>query len=152
MKIANIYDKQLQAIEEAEEKVRIAKENLFEAEKELDETLDLVETELGLKEDKETLNEIKIIKDGNFAVEIRDFKSDVKKNGTKSHLSTNKNNFTWTLVGKNGQPNQIEPIEFESKEEAEDFIRNTLHKTLECDTDKTEKVTARVVSSGEINR
>ena len=46
MKIANIYDKQLQAIEEAEEKVRIAKTNLLEAERELDETLALVESEL----------------------------------------------------------------------------------------------------------
>lgn len=45
----NIYDKHLQRIEEAEEKVRIAKENPFEAEKELDETLDLVESELNEK-------------------------------------------------------------------------------------------------------
>ena len=41
MKDSNIYDKQLQAIEEAEEKVRVAKLNLQEAEKELDETLAL---------------------------------------------------------------------------------------------------------------
>ena len=46
MRISNIYDKQLQAIEEAEMKVRIAKRNLKEAERELDETLALVETEL----------------------------------------------------------------------------------------------------------
>ncbi|MBR4629373.1 MAG: hypothetical protein IKO57_02860 [Treponema sp.] len=46
MKITNIYDKQLQAIEEAEMKVRVAERRLFEAERELDETLDLVEAEL----------------------------------------------------------------------------------------------------------
>lgn len=43
MKIANIYGEQLQAIEEAEMKVRVAKRNLKEAERELDETLELVE-------------------------------------------------------------------------------------------------------------
>lgn len=42
----NIYDEKLQRIEEAEKKVRVAKAKLFEAEKELDETLDLVESEL----------------------------------------------------------------------------------------------------------
>lgn len=46
MKIANIYDKQLQAIEEAETKVRIAKHNLKEAERELDETLEFIEAKL----------------------------------------------------------------------------------------------------------
>lgn len=46
MKIENIYDKHLQAIEEAEMKVRVAKRNLKEAERELDETLALVESEL----------------------------------------------------------------------------------------------------------
>lgn len=51
MKIANIYDKQLQAIEEAEEKVRIAKTNLLEAERELDETLELVEAESDVEHD-----------------------------------------------------------------------------------------------------
>lgn len=56
MKIANIYDKQLQAIEEAEEKVRIAKTNLLEAERELDETLELVEAELKLNEDSISTN------------------------------------------------------------------------------------------------
>lgn len=56
MKIANIYDKQLQVIEEAEEKVRIAKTNLLEAEKELDETLELVEAELKLNEDSISTN------------------------------------------------------------------------------------------------
>lgn len=40
------YDEQLSRIEEAEEKVRIAKEQLREAVIELDETLDLVESEL----------------------------------------------------------------------------------------------------------
>lgn len=50
MEITNIYDKQLQAINEAEMKVHIAKRRLFEAERELDETLKLVETELNLKE------------------------------------------------------------------------------------------------------
>ena len=49
MKIENIYDKHLQAIEEAEKKVRIAKRNLKEAERELDETLALVESELDEK-------------------------------------------------------------------------------------------------------
>ena len=43
MKIENIYDKHLQAIEEAEERVRVAKLDLQEAERELDETLSLVE-------------------------------------------------------------------------------------------------------------
>lgn len=42
----NIYDEQLRKIEEAEEKVRIAKANLLEAERELDETLSLIEVEL----------------------------------------------------------------------------------------------------------
>ena len=42
----NIYDEQLHKIEEAEENVRIAKARLLEAEKELDETLELVEAEL----------------------------------------------------------------------------------------------------------
>lgn len=46
----NIYDEKLYKIEEAEKKVRLAKAKLFEAEKELNETLDLIETELGLKE------------------------------------------------------------------------------------------------------
>ena len=58
MKIENIYDKQLQAIEEAEMKVRIAKRRLFEAEFELDKTLALVEAELTLKEEKQRLNEL----------------------------------------------------------------------------------------------
>lgn len=49
MKIENIYDKHPQAIEEAEKKVRIAKRNLKEAERELDETLALVESELDEK-------------------------------------------------------------------------------------------------------
>ena len=40
------YDEQLSRIEEAEEKVRIAKEQLREAVIELDETLNLVESEL----------------------------------------------------------------------------------------------------------
>ena len=55
MKIENIYDKQLQAIEEAEMKVLIAKRRLFEAEFELDKTLALVEAELTLKEEKQRL-------------------------------------------------------------------------------------------------
>lgn len=80
MKIENIYDKHLQAIEEAEEKVRIAKTNLLEAERELDETLALVEQELKLEESKTKLNEIKnsaVI----FAVsKIKDVK-DTKKAG-----------------------------------------------------------------------
>ena len=42
----NIYDEKLHRIEKAEKKVRIAKVKLFEVEKELDETLDLVESEL----------------------------------------------------------------------------------------------------------
>ena len=42
MKISNIYDKQLQAINEAEMKVHIAERKLREAERELDETLTLV--------------------------------------------------------------------------------------------------------------
>jgi len=58
MKIENIYDKQLQAIEEAEMKVLIAKRRLFEAEFELDKTLALVEAELTLKEEKQRLNEL----------------------------------------------------------------------------------------------
>ncbi len=53
MKITNIYDKQLQAIEEAEMKVRVAERRLFEAERELDETLDFVETELNEQRSKE---------------------------------------------------------------------------------------------------
>lgn len=53
MKITNIYDKQLQAIEEAEMKVRVAKRNLKEAERELDETLALVEAELNEQRSKE---------------------------------------------------------------------------------------------------
>jgi len=59
MEITNIYDKQLQAIKEAERKVRIAKRRLYEAERELDETLVLVEQELELEESKTKLNEIK---------------------------------------------------------------------------------------------
>lgn len=152
MKIENIYDKHLQAIEEAEERVRVAKLDLQEAEKELDETLSLVEAELDEEKNTYPLNEIKLIRDGTFAVEIKDFKPNVKKSGTKTHLSTNTNNFTWNLVGENGEPNQLEPAEFKTKKDAEDFVRNTLHKTLANDTDKPEKATARVVSSEEINK
>lgn len=50
MRVENMYDKHLQAIEEAEDKVRLAKLNLQEAEAELDETLSLVEAELQLDE------------------------------------------------------------------------------------------------------
>ena len=80
MKIENIYDKHLQAIEEAERKVRIAKRRLFEAESNLDKTLALVESELELEESKTKLNEIK-----NSAVifslsKIKDVK-DIKKAG-----------------------------------------------------------------------
>lgn len=57
MKITNIYDKQLQAIEEAEEKVRIAKRNLKEAERELDETLALVEARF--ENERECVIEVK---------------------------------------------------------------------------------------------
>ncbi len=45
MKVSNIYDEQLAAIEEVERKVRIAKRRLREAERELDETLRLVEVD-----------------------------------------------------------------------------------------------------------
>lgn len=48
MRVSSIYDEQLVAIEEAEEKVRLATLNLQEAEAELDETLNLVEAELEL--------------------------------------------------------------------------------------------------------
>ena len=56
----NVYDEQLHKIEEAEENVRIAKARLLEAERELDETLELVESELN--EEKKPLSEIKLLK------------------------------------------------------------------------------------------
>lgn len=65
----SIYDEKLHKIEEAEKKVRIAKVKLFEAEKELDETLDLVESELNenLFDDEEDKLE--------FIIEVLDDKS-----------------------------------------------------------------------------
>lgn len=84
MKIENIYDKQLQAIEEAEMKVRVAKRNLKEAERELDETLALVEQELD--EARKPLKEIHIIGDDKFAVEIRQFKTNIKSKNSKGKI------------------------------------------------------------------
>lgn len=154
MKIANIYDKQLQAIEEAEMKVRIAKRNLKEAERELDETLALVEHELD--EARKPLKEIHIIGDDKFAVEIRQFKTNIKSKNSKgkidADIANNADNFTWELVDENGEIDNKSPKEFDTEEEAEDFVRNILHKTLAKDAKKAkDKVTARVVSAEDIN-
>lgn len=130
MKIANIYDKQLQAIEEAEMRVRIAKHNLKEAEKELDETLALTETFL--------------IDDGTFAIEVKEFNAKAKKQGIEMKLSNNENNFTWSLIGEDGRIDNREPKEFESKKEAEEFIKE---KKL-----KSDYKDVRVVSAEDINR
>ena len=130
MEITNIYDKQLQAIEEAEKKVRIAKRNLKEAERELDETLALVETFL--------------IDDGTFAIEVKEFNAKAKKQGIEMKLSNNENNFTWSLIGENGKIDNREPKEFENKKEAEKFIKE---KKLRSDYKDV-----RIVSAKDINR
>lgn len=131
MKIENIYDKQLQAIEEAEERVRVAKLDLQEAEKELDETLSLVEAFL--------------IGDGKFAIEVKEFNELVKQQGVASQYNANnENNFTWSLIGENGKIDNREPKEFENKKEAEKFIKE---KKLRSDYKDV-----RIVSAKDINR
>ena len=97
------YDEQLSRIEEVEKKVRIAKAKLFEAEKELDETLDLVESEL---------NEASAI-DSATEVTIQSFRD----NG-------------WITVNVNGNLGGGEPMTFGSVEEARnsDFFRNRIEK------------------------
>lgn len=130
MEITNIYDKHLQAIEEAEMKVRVAKRNLKEAERELDETLALVETFL--------------IDDGTFAIEVKEFNAKAKKQGIEMKLSNNENNFTWSLIGENGKIDNREPKEFENKKEAEKFIKE---KKLRSDYKDV-----RIVSAKDINR
>lgn len=89
----NIYDEKLHKIEEAEKKVRIAKAKLFEAEKELDKTLDLVETELGLKEASAI--------DSATEVTIQSFRDN-----------------SWITVNVNGNLGGGEPMTFGSVEEA----------------------------------
>ena len=90
MKIENIYDKHLQAIEEAEERIRVAKLDLQEAERELDETLSLVEAFL--------------IGDEKFAIEVKEFNELAKQQGVASQYNANnENNFTWSLIGENGK-------------------------------------------------
>lgn len=128
MKIENIYDKHLQAIEEAEERVRVAKLDLQEAERELDETLSLVEAFL--------------IGDEKFAIEVKEFNELVKQQGVASQY--NANNFTWSLIGENGKIDNREPKEFENKKEAEKFIKE---KKLRSDYKDV-----RIVSAKDINR
>ena len=131
MKIENIYDKHLQAIEEAEERVRVAKLDLQEAERELDETLSLVEAFL--------------IGDEKFAIEVKEFNKLAKKQGVASQYNANnENNFTWSLIGENGKIDNREPKEFENKKEAEKFIKE---KKLRGDYKDV-----RVVSAKDINR
>ena len=154
MRVTNIYDKQLQAIEKAEMKVRIAKRNLKEAERELDETLALVEHELDKA--RKPLKEIHIIGDDKFAVEIKQFKTNLKSKNSKekidADITNNADNFTWELVDENGEIDNKSPKEFDTEEEAEDFVRKILHKTLVKDAKKAkDKVTARVVSAEDIN-
>lgn len=97
------YGEQLSRIEEAEKKVRIAKAKLFEAEKELDETLDLVESEL---------NEASAI-DSATEVTIQSFRDNC-----------------WITVNVNGNLGGGEPMTFGSVEEARnsDFFRNRIEK------------------------
>lgn len=130
MKVTDIYDKQLQAIKEAEKKVRIAKRNLKEAERELDETLALVETFL--------------IEDGKFAIEVKEFNARAKKQGIEMKLSNNENNFTWSLIDKNGKVDNAHPKQFENKKEAEKFIKE---KKLRSDYKDV-----RIVSAKDINK
>lgn len=131
MKIENIYDKHLQAIEEAEERVRVAKLDLQEAERELDETLSLVEAFL--------------IDDEKFAIEVKEFNELAKQQGVASQYNANnENNFTWSLIGENGKIDNREPKEFENKKEAEKFIKE---KKLRSDYKDV-----RVVSAKDINR
>lgn len=131
MKIENIYDKHLQAIEEAEERVRVAKLDLQEAEKELDETLSLVEAFL--------------IGDEKFAIEVKEFNKLAKQQGVASQYNANnENNFTWSLIGENGKIDNREPKEFENKKEAEKFIKE---KKLRSDYKDV-----RIVSAKDINR
>lgn len=131
MKIENIYDKHLQTIEEAEERVRVTKLDLQEAEKELDETLSLVEAFL--------------IGDGKFAIEVKEFNELAKQQGVASQYNANnENNFTWSLIGENGKIDNREPKEFENKKEAEKFIKE---KKLRSDYKDV-----RIVSAKDINR
>lgn len=85
MKIENIYDKQLQAIEEAEMKVCIAKRNLKEAEMELDKTLALVEAELN-----ETSQKLDEETDASYAEALY---TRIFKKGTKNHSDGNNNSY-----------------------------------------------------------
>lgn len=131
MKIENIYDKHLQAIEEAEERVRVAKLDLQEAERELDETLSLVEAFL--------------IDDEKFAIEVKEFNELAKQQGVASQYNANnENNSTWSLIGENGKIDNREPKEFENKKEAEKFIKE---KKLRSDYKDV-----RIVSAKDINR
>ena len=79
----NIYDEQLHKIEEAEENVRIAKARLLEAEKELDETLELVESELN--EEKKPLKELDLLK------------------GKEVAIAQGSNGKNWSLADANGK-------------------------------------------------
>lgn len=102
--------------------------DLQEAERELDETLSLVEAFL--------------IGDGKFAIEVKEFNELVKQQGVASQY--NENNFTWSLIGENGKIDNREPKEFENKKEAEKFIKE---KKLRSDYKDV-----RIVSAKDINR
>lgn len=106
MRVSSIYDEQLVAIEEAEEKVRLATLNLQEAETELDETLNLVEAELELLEAKEFVNnkkltEHKILRPGEWGLEQKE-----------------KEDSNWELVNRQGEPGRF-PGKYETREGAE---------------------------------
>ena len=103
----NIYDEQLHKIEEAEENVRIAKARLLEAEKELDETLELVESELN--EEKKSLKEIEIIGKTQYAI--------VVKIGKRGKHEWEKHE-AWEPINDKGEIDNKEPRGFDSEEEA----------------------------------
>lgn len=98
----NTYDKQLLRLEEAEERVRLAKLDLLEAEKELDDTLALVESELDEDSSDDTNSKvtIQVFKDGE-----------------------------WITVNKQGNPEKGDPMTFKSEDEARDskYFKNRVN-------------------------
>ena len=118
MEITNIYDKRLQAINEAEMKVRIAKRRLFEAERELDEILVLVEEELDENNEGQKLNEIKYIHKNMFTVIKKDFKPD-----TNTITLHNKNSQQYVVLDMEGNATNKNCVEFKTKEEAEKWAK-----------------------------
>lgn len=70
---------------------------------------------------EETLNEMKILQNGMWGIEVRVPKSSAKD--LKTYEMRRGDVWTWELVGKDGKPNQATPAEFKNEKEAQKFIK-----------------------------